>query len=203
MSTKSFSDFDLIWCVGRPRPDMRTSMTSTQCKVKVTSKNCTFLGLSSLPFWCGAQNWWLVMIAWDLVYILWSPIFKFPSKTALIWAQTSRNVDITRISNGRISVLHEATVTLAVLLVVLHILCMLMWPWPDPKSRSWGFWSSKNWLIVIVWDLLYRVLEHDFRNSFEESYHMTSNFVGCWHYTNFKWSYLHTAWGGSHGGACW
>jgi len=28
-----FSDFHLIWCVGRPRPDMHTSMTSTQCKV--------------------------------------------------------------------------------------------------------------------------------------------------------------------------
>jgi len=34
--TKSyFSDFDLIWYVGRPRPDMCTSMTSTQSKVKI------------------------------------------------------------------------------------------------------------------------------------------------------------------------
>jgi len=31
-----FSDFDRIWCVGRPRPDMRTSVASTQSKVKVT-----------------------------------------------------------------------------------------------------------------------------------------------------------------------
>jgi len=31
----SFSDFDRIWCVGRPRPDMRTSVTSTRSKVKV------------------------------------------------------------------------------------------------------------------------------------------------------------------------
>ena len=34
-STK-FSNFDLIWCVDRPRPDMHTSMTSTRSKVKVT-----------------------------------------------------------------------------------------------------------------------------------------------------------------------
>ena len=34
-STKSFSDFHLIWCVGRSRPHMRTSMTSTRSKVKV------------------------------------------------------------------------------------------------------------------------------------------------------------------------
>ena len=35
MSTKSLSDFDLIWCVGRPQLDMRTSMTLTPSKVKV------------------------------------------------------------------------------------------------------------------------------------------------------------------------
>jgi len=31
-STKSFSDFDLIWFVGRRRPDMHTSVTSTRSK---------------------------------------------------------------------------------------------------------------------------------------------------------------------------
>ena len=35
-STKCFSDFILIWCVGRPRPHMRTSVTSTRSTVKVT-----------------------------------------------------------------------------------------------------------------------------------------------------------------------
>jgi len=34
-STKSFLDFDLIWCSGRPRPDTSTSITSTQYKFKV------------------------------------------------------------------------------------------------------------------------------------------------------------------------
>ena len=32
---KVFSDFHLIWCVGRPRPDMCTSVISTRSKVKV------------------------------------------------------------------------------------------------------------------------------------------------------------------------
>jgi len=30
-----FLDFDLIWCVGRPRPDIQTSVTSTRSNVKV------------------------------------------------------------------------------------------------------------------------------------------------------------------------
>jgi len=32
---KRFSDFDLIWCVGRPPPHMCTSVTLTRYKVKV------------------------------------------------------------------------------------------------------------------------------------------------------------------------
>jgi len=34
-STKRFSHFHLIWCVGRPRPDGRNSLTSTRSKVQV------------------------------------------------------------------------------------------------------------------------------------------------------------------------
>jgi len=33
--TKSFSNFHVIWCVGRPWPHMHTSVTSTRSKVKV------------------------------------------------------------------------------------------------------------------------------------------------------------------------
>jgi len=45
-----------------------------------------------------------------------------------------------------ISVLRDATVTWLGTLIVLHVLCMLVWPWPDPKSRSTyqGFWTSDN-----------------------------------------------------------
>jgi len=35
MSTKSFSDFHVIWCVGRRWPHMHTSVTSTGSTVKV------------------------------------------------------------------------------------------------------------------------------------------------------------------------
>jgi len=69
-STKGFSNFDVIWCVGRPQRDMHTSMTSTRSKVKVTEplkfrKLHFSRSVSSLPFWRGAQNWWLIMITWD------------------------------------------------------------------------------------------------------------------------------------------
>ena len=62
-----------------------------------------------------------------------SQILEFPSRKAIARVQTSPNVDISRNSNGHISELRDATVTwLAQLgkLVVLHVLCMLMCPWP-------------------------------------------------------------------------
>jgi len=78
-STKSFSDFHSIWCVGRPRPHMRTSMTWPDIRSRSRSfrscEKCTFLGLSPPPFQRGAQNWWLVAIVWDLYYSLSEPDF--------------------------------------------------------------------------------------------------------------------------------
>jgi len=32
---QSFCDLDIIWCMGRPQPYMRTSITSARCKVKI------------------------------------------------------------------------------------------------------------------------------------------------------------------------
>jgi len=57
-----------------------------------------------------------------------------------------QNVHITPISSGHISALFEDKVTQLGMLVVLQVLCMLIWPWPDPRSssKSWGFWSSEN-----------------------------------------------------------
>jgi len=46
------------------RPDLRSRSRSLW-----SCKNCTFLGLSTSPFSRGAQNWWLVVIVWDLVYM--------------------------------------------------------------------------------------------------------------------------------------
>jgi len=65
---------------------------------------------------------------------------------AITRVQTSPIVDISRNSNGRISVIPDATVTCLGRLVVLHVLCMLMWPWPEPRSRSRSrtSWTSDN-----------------------------------------------------------
>jgi len=82
-STKSFSDFHLIWCVGTvdldhicapvwPRPELRSRSRSRSFQ---SCEKCTFLGLSPPPFRCGAQNWWLVAIVWDLDYRLSEPNF--------------------------------------------------------------------------------------------------------------------------------
>jgi len=71
-STKSFFfGFDVIWCAGRLdldgicaparlRPDPRSRSRSLSFWI---SENCTFLGVSSPPFWRGAQNWWLIITA--------------------------------------------------------------------------------------------------------------------------------------------
>jgi len=53
-----------------------------------------------------------------------------------MWVQSSWNANITRISNGHISLLLEATVTWSGMLAVLYVLHMLIWPWTDPRSRS-------------------------------------------------------------------
>ena len=55
-----------------------------------------------------------------------SPIFEFPSMKAIMRVQSSRNVNISRNSNGHISVVRDATVTRLGELVALHVLCMLM-----------------------------------------------------------------------------
>jgi len=39
-------------------------------------ENCTFLGLYPPPVSCGPQNWWLVVIVWDLVYSLSESSFR-------------------------------------------------------------------------------------------------------------------------------
>jgi len=39
---------------------------------------------------------------------------------------------------------------------------------------------------MIAWDLVYSLSELNFPISFSESYHVTSNFTECRHYTNFK-----------------
>ena len=185
---KVFSDFHVIWCVGRsrqicgpmwPRPDLRSWARSRSFR---SCENCTFLGLPPPPFWRGAQIWCLIVIVRDMATACRSPIFEFPSMKAITRVQTSPNVDISRNSNGHILVVHDATVRWLGILVLLHVLCVLIWPWPDPRSRSTSrsIWTStflglspptpsrgaQNWwLLLMVWDLVYSLSEPDFRSS--------------------------------------
>jgi len=67
-----------------------------------------------------------------------------------------------------------------------RILCMLTWPWPDPRSRPRSIWTS-----TIAHNSF---SETDFRISFYESYHDSSNFPECRYFTKFKWPYFGSAW---------
>jgi len=55
-----------------------------------------------------------------------SPIFEFLPRKAITRVQPSLIVDISRNSNGHISVLRDAAVTWLGKLLVLDVLCMLM-----------------------------------------------------------------------------
>jgi len=139
----------LMW----PWPDPKSRSRSQSILTSKIVRNCTFLRLPPPPLPRGAQNWWLVVTVWDLVYSLSEPIFEFPYRKAIRRVQTSRNVNISRNSNGHISIVREATVRRLGMLVVLQLLCMLIWPWPDPRSRSRSrsFWSSENWRSLACW----------------------------------------------------
>jgi len=155
-------DFANAWCyshmVAHAASPTRTvyvvDVTLTPSKVKVTEH----LNFRQLPITAHFQVYLLRHFrtelktdGWHWQYGTWStacrsPIFEFPSRKAIMTVQTSRNVDISRNSNGHILVLRNATVTWLGMLVVLHVLCMLTSPWPDPRSRSRsrGFWTSHN-----------------------------------------------------------
>jgi len=120
-STKSFSHFDLIWCVGRPRPDMRISMTST--RFKVTIKVTGLLNFPKLHF---SKSISFAILTWRSKLV--ASYDKMEPTLQLIGArflnfiiskglQTSRNVHITGLSNGHISLLLETRVTWSGMLV--------------------------------------------------------------------------------------
>jgi len=143
---QKFSDFNLIWYVGRAQPDMRTSMTSTRSKVKIKYTEL-------LKFWkfhfsrsvsSAVLAWSSKLMVdydsiWDLVFCsLSEPDFWISFSVS--YHMTSEFMECryyrTFKSKGHISLLHEARVTWFGMLVVLYVLCMLMWPWPDARSRS-------------------------------------------------------------------
>jgi len=142
-----------------------------------SSENWTFLDLSP-PFWRGPRNWWLIMIIWDLAYSLSEP--NFWVFFSVKYHVTSNFVESRyyRLSNGHISLLLEARVTWSgMLAVIVHADVTLtrskvtgpVHPSERTKVRSISsaisVCSSK--LMVdydsMVWDLVYRLSEPDFR----------------------------------------
>jgi len=65
---------------------------------------------------------------------------------------------MTALSEGHIFILPEATVTWLGMLVVLYVLCILIWPWPNPGPFIQGTVATsdrRRWQICIflVWQL--------------------------------------------------
>jgi len=98
--------------------------------------NCTFLGLSPPPLLCEAQNWWLIVIIWDLAYSLSEPDFRiYFLESYHDIANFAECRYFTKFKWPYLSTA-DTTVTSLGTLVVLHVLCMLMWPGPDSRSGS-------------------------------------------------------------------
>jgi len=91
-------------------------VTLTRSKVKVKVKVTGLLNFRKLAKPC--------MLAAMTAARLRGFLVEFPSRKAITRVQTSQNVDISRNSNGHISVLRDTTVTWLGVLVVLHVLCM-------------------------------------------------------------------------------
>ena len=91
---------------------MRTSVTSTKVKVKVTELPKLGKLHFSVYLLCHFRvelktDGWRDSI-WTWSTACRSPIFEFPSRKAITRVQTSRNIDILRSSNGHISVVRDA-----------------------------------------------------------------------------------------------
>jgi len=146
-------DLDQICVPVWPRPYLRSRSRSFR-----SCENCTFLGLSTPPFWCEAQNyWWLVVIIRDLDYSLSELIFEFPSRKlsqefytyCVCWCDLDP-IHGPGQGHGAFEVPTTAHNCTFVGLSPPPLLC---------AAQSW-------WLVVIVWDLVYSLLEPDLRISF-------------------------------------
>ena len=107
----------MVGYAGSPIYTAYVDMTLTRSKVKV--KVTGLLNFRQLAKPC--------MLAVMTAAPLRGFLVEFPSRKAITGVQTSRDVEISRNSNGHISVLRNATVTRLGTLVVLHALCMLVW----------------------------------------------------------------------------
>ena len=104
-----------------------------------SSENCTFLGLAPSPFWHGAKILWLIMIVRDLVYSFLEPDFlKISFSVSYRVTSDFAECRYYRTFKGPYFYIvwgygHIVGYRYA---GIPYVLCMLMWPWPDPRSRS-------------------------------------------------------------------
>jgi len=135
------SDFDRLWCVGRPQPDMCTSMTSTRSKVKVTGLlKFRKLHISRSMSSAILEGGWKLMAGNDSM----GPSLQLVGARFLNFLLRKLSCDFKLCG---MSILHKYKMAIflyCVRLVTWHVLCMFMWHWPDPRSRLQGFWSSEN-----------------------------------------------------------
>ena len=155
-----------------------TSVTSTRSKVKIKVtdvcklRKLHFLCLSPPPFRRGSQNWWLIMIVWDLLYSVSEPDFWISFSVSC--HANSNFAECRSYRTFKRPYFHIAGRYNH--MVRYAVLCMLMWPWPNPKPRSrsqsddrqsmcasasestspkWGStWEMVSWVLIAGWCLL-------------------------------------------------
>jgi len=106
----------MVVLAGSPTCTVYVDVTLTRSKVKVNITG--LLNFQQLAKPC--------MLAVITTAPLRGFLVEFPSLKAIARVQTSSKVDISRNSNGHVSVLRDATVTWLGTLLVLHVLCMSM-----------------------------------------------------------------------------
>jgi len=156
MSTKSFSDFDLIWCVGRPRPDMLTIVISTLSKVKVTE----LLKFRKLHF---SRSISFAILAWSSklmvdydnmgpnIQLVRAQLFDFPSQKAITssnfaecWYYRIFNGPYFRIAWGYSHVVGYASSPIC----IVHADMILTRS--KVKVEVTGFWTSENCTLLCL-----------------------------------------------------
>jgi len=180
---------------------MCTSMTSTRSKVKVK-----VMQLLKFQKWHFPRSISSAILAWSskLMVDFDSMGPKLQLVRALLCSFLLRKLScdfklhgMSILPKGHISMLLEARVTWSYMLVVSYVLCMLIWPWPDPKWRSQGFRSSENCTFQSLSPPIWRAAPNFGR---------FLNFSPSWWSCDFKirkmlispqssGSYLHAAWG--------
>jgi len=133
------SDIVEVECIGGTCPDVAPWERVGMSELPTIARSSTFPGLSPPPPSREAQNWWLTLIVWDLIYSLSEPGFRISFQERYHYSSNFTECRyFTTFNWPHISVLRDPTVTWLGTLVVLHILC-ICWCDLDPiKGQGQG-----------------------------------------------------------------